>query len=406
MTICRTRPKYLDGVDILNIINDSSSYEYHIQDGLYLDSGSNAFRFFLESFSLYYNKTPKVAIQAFTCKSMLDAIIDSNSVAYIYDINLKDLSISYRDVDFDEIDILVLTCYQGIPCLDYSNVSDVCRKHNVILFEDLCHGKESSVDNIKLGTLCNAFIEAYTFDKPFTCIEGGKLFINEMNSGFVDFINERYMLLPCEPEHKAIKQIKQIPFLLEYTKSDFYNKEFDYKYFIEFPFLSKIFIIKLSCCNFYVKIMKLVYKVCSKMFSSKKKFVPQRLDLNKIKLIRVQEENNAMNDNTMHDFNLRISSIFDINNEFECPRSCIVWNRYSVLDADGMIKDKFLKKGIDVGNFNWSYCINENLTKETLRNVRIYNNCPNSIYVSRNIVNIPIWHLVVDLNSKGKRYKS
>ena len=46
MTICRTRPKYLDGVDILNIINDSSSYEYHIQDGLYLDSGSNAFRFF------------------------------------------------------------------------------------------------------------------------------------------------------------------------------------------------------------------------------------------------------------------------------------------------------------------------------------------------------------------------
>lgn len=36
MTICRTRPKYLDGVDILNIINDSSSYEYHIQDGLYL----------------------------------------------------------------------------------------------------------------------------------------------------------------------------------------------------------------------------------------------------------------------------------------------------------------------------------------------------------------------------------
>ena len=90
MTICRTRPKYLDGVDILNIINDSSSYEYHIQDGLYLDSGSNAFRFFLESFSLYYNKTPKVAIQAFTCKSMLDAIIDSNSVAYIYDINLKD----------------------------------------------------------------------------------------------------------------------------------------------------------------------------------------------------------------------------------------------------------------------------------------------------------------------------
>lgn len=46
---------------------------------------------------------------------MLDAIINAGCNAYIYDITMEDLSIDYRKINFKEIDILVLTSYQGIP---------------------------------------------------------------------------------------------------------------------------------------------------------------------------------------------------------------------------------------------------------------------------------------------------
>ena len=78
---------------------------------------------------------------------MLDA------VAYIYDITMEDLSIDYRKINFKEIDILVLTSYQGIPSKNYLKISEICRKENVILFEDLCHGKESYIDLIVRFTM-------------------------------------------------------------------------------------------------------------------------------------------------------------------------------------------------------------------------------------------------------------
>jgi len=384
--ICRARPKYLCEQDIRKAL-DTSKIDISGEKEFYLNSASGAFYFFLRCYSEVYHKTPSVAIQALTCKSMLDAIINAGCNAYIYDITMEDLSIDYRKINFKEIDILVLTSYQGIPSKNYLKISEICRKENVILFEDLCHGKESYIGSDKLGSRCNAYIESYYFDKPYTAITGGKLYLNNISIELGRYISAAYKKI--QKERNGKKELKLLDFLMKYTSENVYNEKFDYNNFIKFPFFYKIWIYGLGKYDIYIYAMSLLYKICNRIndkMQKKKSNQLYRMDVRKIVLIQMQE--NRFKNRCQ---NINVSSKLGLENSFENSVNKIIWNRYSIIDKNGKIKKQLQQEGFCVGNYNWVRGLHQIKEIKDNDKVKIISDCKNTEYVCQHILNIPIW---------------
>lgn len=116
--ICRARPRYLQPEDVPQALRRNirlpGPTEETPETAFYFNSGSLDFEYFLRCYNAFYNKKAKVAVQSFTCRTMLDAIVRSGSAAYIYDVKLEDASLTFSEVEGEDVDIIVLTSYQGI----------------------------------------------------------------------------------------------------------------------------------------------------------------------------------------------------------------------------------------------------------------------------------------------------
>lgn len=145
--ICRARPRYLQPEDVPQALRRNirlpGPTEETPETAFYFNSGSLDFEYFLRCYNAFYNKKAKVAVQSFTCRTMLDAIVCSGSTAYIYDVKLEDAFLTFSEVEDVDVDIIVLTVYQGIPNREYIIFSAYCWEHGILLFEDLSHGTQS-----------------------------------------------------------------------------------------------------------------------------------------------------------------------------------------------------------------------------------------------------------------------
>jgi len=375
--LIRARPKYLS-------IKDFSNYDIFkvFENEYFFNQGRKALEFYLLLLRKKYNKSLNVLLQDFNCNVVIDAILKSDNNAILADINLTDFSI---DIDIiknnvNSIDVVILTHYQGIPNKDYLNIVELCRKHNIIVIEDMAHTYKSKINNVEVGTLGDVSVYSYAFDKPFSAYEGGLLIENRN----VVNIENNYKKLKSESDKKAKLDIEILKFLIENTtEKNYQNNVNQYeliRFFLRFGFSNNI--IKFIVNN------NIVVKVLKRIVSIKQEDEILKLHKDKISLIKKQMSNfNYQESIVLNLENMLLKNSFNIykyDTNFE-----IKWNRYSLLDKDKKILKFLLDKNIEVGNFNWSRPLHERY-RET-DNIKYLSNFKNSQYASKNIINIPIW---------------
>lgn len=391
--ICRARPKYIKKTykDFIDYYYSNADMNSGCEaDKYYYNGGSNALEHFLSCYNSYYNKKARVAVQTFTCVSVLNAVINSGSVALLYDVSKEDCSIDYDLIDFEiPMDILIITHYQGIPNKSYLKFAEKCKEKNIILLDDLSHGTDSIIDNIKLGSLSNVYIESYAWDKPYTCLYGGSLFINEIASRFRDFYENEYSKLDQESEFRAKKDIKLIYFLLNYTRPEYYYLDFDYALFFSFRLLKYMYSPIFFRLKIYRMFLMFFYKVMNKLsFLNTKNEILKMAEVKKC-FLNFQRDDNILSSKLLpHIPEKYKADCFLFDNE----RMNIIWNRFSLIDYEGKLKTYFSELDMSADNFNWPSCVHEYIKNDKV-NCYYMTDFFNSEYLKNHILNVPIWHI-------------
>lgn len=380
--IARARPRFIYGKYEFNGKTEVNG------DDFYLNSGSAAFCFFLKAYNKVYKRKAHVGIQSFTCTTMLDAIIQSGSEAFVFDVKKNDGSIALDLVKDIKLDIIVLTHYQGVPNRQYLDFAEYCKVTGTLLVDDLAHVSKSCIEGVQIGSLSNAYIESYRFDKPFAAICGGLLHINNIPEDFYAELRKEYKGLDLESEESVMQDINLLDFLIKYTEPENFKKDIDYMRFIENPFLLNLWSKKIFEFKIYRGMVKVICKLNSKAIITN---IPPLYRINNLRIgfIIWQKENFNRAYKKLIKYNY--TSLLGLSvNPFE-KNGSFVWNRYSLIDESKNIRKALQEKGIMAGNYNW---------KKTLLDWRFYypreqvhyiGKLENSEYLKNNIVNIPIW---------------
>ena len=101
--------------------------------------------------------------------------------------------------------------YSGSPAYDSIKISKLCKKNNIILFEDNAHSYGACLDNINTGTFGLASALSFCQNKLITTGEGGAVVTNDK------VIYEKLKLIRL---HGRVENSNE-----DYFNS---NKEFDY----------------------------------------------------------------------------------------------------------------------------------------------------------------------------------
>ncbi len=385
--IARVRPRFIE-----NGINEKK--ELDEDKRLYFSSGSDATFFFFEQYKRYYKKIPNVGIQTLTCSTMANALIKSGVKIHLFDISKKDLGLALKDIKKVQLDVIILTSYQGIPSNEYREIGEYCRDNNILLFEDLAHGTESyTAGGVKIGSLSNVYIESYCWDKPYAAIHGGSIFLNKLPSKFKENIYSEYICLPIETRHHAIKDYKNVIFGMRYSLNRNYDGNFPETNFYEYSFLKLFYDDKLFRYSFYRNIVLYLYKILRRIFKKNKTEI-YRLHSIKVDFIKNQRNNFRVIDNgldTLYSFIDELSERLNIKEQVQTYKlsSHIEWNRFSILDSSGKIKEFLKERGVCADNYNWQMCLHQQFHPNSM----CIHHGPfiNAEYVSKNVVNMPIW---------------
>jgi len=256
--------------------------------------------------------------------------------------------------------------------------------------EDLSHTYGSSIKGIKTGTLSEASLFSYAFDKPFSSYFGGMLDIkNIQDQTFRDFVITEYQKVVPESCVKTTFDLRMLKTLLLYTEPEKYQPAFDISYFFYFPKLVFIFAPLLLHFSYIRKIFSAAVARLLGFQEPDKKITVRRLRNRKIRFIRQQETAFTYN-------NSEVEALEEFLTKYNLKPIRIAsgeihWNRYAVLDPDYKIRQDLKDIGVQSGNYNWPvpmhimYAGNKNCFFKN------ENGYPNSEYASKHIVNIPVW---------------
>jgi hypothetical protein len=387
--IIRARPKNLEGIDFKDLDDNPKVGD----NEFYFNSGRAALKFYLEYLNLKKGRKIVIAMQAFNCRVVLDAAIESGCIVYLLDIKLVDFSISQADISelirINDIDVLLLTHYQGIPNLDYEKIITLCNKSNIILIEDMAHVYGTKINGIEIGTLGDVTVYSFAFDKPFTCLQGGML---KINSNLENIMVKKYEGLPAENFGDASMDIKVLQYLYRYTNRKYYKKGIDNIALIKILLKARCFEL-LIYRILTIRLVSLAHKFFVKLgqllqVKSQNKIEIRKLDSRKISLIKLQQKNYCF-DGSRINWIKKICDKFSIK-YFENSNTRTFWNRFSVIDDQNILKEFLLSAGYQVGNFNWPITLDQ-LALEN-KSVYIFGSLENSCYASKYILNIPIWN--------------
>ncbi len=387
--IIRARPKYF----AIGQMNYASERLQSPNDELYFNHGRSALKFFLEIYSEFKKKQLTIFMQAFNCRTVIEAALQTGCKVVLADIKLEDFSI-----DFDELrripikpDILLLTHYQGIPNLQYDKLAHFCSENDTLLLDDLAQTEGSKVQGTCVGALSDIQLKSYGFDKPFTCWGGGSINLRNLrNRNLKEMLIQAYTALPMESANKTGLDFKALSFVYEHCD------EHRYKDWLNcFDVLKKLF--KIGCTQ------NIIFRICKRLSTYKffwfpimlifkamelnKRIVIRRLRFEKVALIERQKAAYIYDNSEVGALELIIASdgIFIENN----PKIEIHWNRYSILDKKGSLKKKLIRHGIEVGNFNWNKTLAELYQRK--KDVTIFGKCYKSAFASEHVINIPVW---------------
>ena len=380
--IRRSRPKYL----LYEDIKESKKIKTKINVDFYLDRGCSALKFLLKSLVDFHNKRMIVCMQSFNCNTVLEASLEVENIKVLLsDVKLEDFSISLKFIEEnkEKIDILFLLHYQGKINKEYNEIINFCYKNNIIVIEDLAHVPESN--HVLRG---DYGIYSYSFDKPFTCHSGGKIIVKNKKTTIFKFIQEKYIALDYENYDKSNYDIKLLDYLFTFSSISHFFNDIDNMIIVEK--LLRIFSITITYRILNNKILRLslkvIFKIYFKFFKNYKNKQYPVLRLLDAKIYLLEKQSNRFLNEFEKNINLqgkiidKLESILiqKIDKKTE-------WNRLSFIDVDKKIKFK----NIEYNNFNWSIPLDVLYAKNN--RVLLSGNYVNTLYLSKNIINFPIW---------------
>jgi dTDP-4-amino-4,6-dideoxygalactose transaminase len=399
--IRRARPKYLEISDM----DKNTIIRFENPNELFFNYGRSALKFFLWLYANYLHKKLYVAMQSFNCEVVIEAALQANCRVILLDIKLNDYSINFEDLlKIPKPDVLILTHYQGIPNLQYEQISSFCKQNKILLIDDLAQTEGSLINNIVVGSLSDISIKSFSFDRPFTCYAGGSLYIGNITDIHLkELILQQYSLLKFENKKKTLVDLMLLKFLFKNSTEKQYIERYDTYDLI--MVLKKMnmkdaTIIKLLKHNVSFNfIAKTIYYYRLFITPNKRKIIVRKLGIEKINLINFQRSRYLYN----------AAEVIALEKYLSCegykiqryPNIYIVWNRYSIIDDSNTLKEKLNSYMIQSGNYNWSTPLNKKYYKN--KNVILTDNYSNTEYCAQNILNIPVWSTIFCNNVENKK---
>jgi len=124
-----------------------------------------------------------VMVPAFNCSVVQDAITSSGYQILRYDFSPKVGGFDWESVIREmgqHVGALIVTHYFGVP-IDFRPVLSHCTKHGITVIEDCAHTLGGMIANQSAGTLGDASIFSFNYDKPISLGWGGAFIINKKN---------------------------------------------------------------------------------------------------------------------------------------------------------------------------------------------------------------------------------
>lgn len=381
--IIRAKPKFINQ-DYFKNLNQRITID---KDELFFNLGRSALKYLLQGYSKYLNKKLTIAMQSFNCRVVADAAIEVGCIIYLLDINLNDFSININSLINckTEIDVLLLTHYQGIPNEQYVEIVELCQKSNILLIDDISQTENSKINNIKVGSLSNFSIRSFAFDKPYSTLEGGSLVINNSTNIILkELLIKNYNNIPFEPKLKSRNDIKTLKFLLRFSEPEFYHDGLNnlpvlriYSLFFGFKTIYRL--------SYLVQVNSYIRELLKRK-NHNKPIKIKRLRSDKINLLMLQKTDQTVNVNIKLiekiavDLGLKPLSF----NNFK-----VQWNRYSIIDNNNILKNFLIKNNIEASNYNWPVPLH--LLFKNNKHFILRKSYSNSEFCSKNILNIPLW---------------
>ena len=363
---------FTESIEVQNKPIDNSSF--------YFDSLRGSIAFFLSILKIENNQSLRVGLQVFTCSGMLQVIRESGDKVVLFDINREYFSSSPADIPFDQIDVLILTHLFGIPNPHYEEIAQKCRKHEIILIDDLASSVNTEVDGIPVGSLGDACAYSYGFDKPLSCYGGGELVIN--NEELKNKAREMYKQLPVETDRKGQNDLKRLLHYYRLTAPDVASRNTHTVNLIE-PFL--IANGKMTA-GIWRKSYQLAYNSKAAVLTQSGKIVPRKMNSRKVSLIqffhRKYREELEERDRIAWEVLMTLKSKYGgLHIPQTSSNSQSTLHRPPVLIEDPQIKSKLINHpNIQFGAYNWNQLV-----------VNKHVNYPVANYVTSNLINIPHW---------------
>lgn len=152
-----------------------------VKYSVFVNSGSSANLLIVQCAHDLYGKNAW-ASQSCTWATTISPIIQSEADLHLTDIDLKNLGPDLNDLERiftkNKTKYLFLTHVLGIPCSSKELIS-LCKKYNVIIFEDCCEAHGSKINGKKVGTFGLASSFSFFYGHHITTIEGGMICTND-----------------------------------------------------------------------------------------------------------------------------------------------------------------------------------------------------------------------------------
>jgi dTDP-4-amino-4,6-dideoxygalactose transaminase len=200
--------------------------------GLAFMSARGALKWFLGHLRGDSGETLRVGLQAFTCGVVLQAILESGNTPVFFDIDFRWCSYLHGQIDYDGIDILILTHYSGYPNPDYMRISEECGRRNIILIEDLAQTVGAEVSQTTVGNAARVYLYSFGHDKPISCFAGGFLGVND--TCLLKELERVYEELPVEPEVKEVCELSRLREFHEITAPQVYTDARETKFWQDY----------------------------------------------------------------------------------------------------------------------------------------------------------------------------
>jgi dTDP-4-amino-4,6-dideoxygalactose transaminase len=304
-----------------------------------------------------------VLVPAFNCKCVQSSIRTAG-----HQIKLYDFSSEFGCFDWDKIinlitpsiGTVIVTHYFGVP-YDFIPLHDFCKKRNIAIIEDCAHTLGGHIDGRIAGTIGDASIFSFNYDKPISLGWGGAMLIN--NPRVFNYQPHNHIkVLPCEKEMKLIR-----------------------------AFQNKIFFHRLTFPYYNSKTFRILNKL--RLFNKYKFTVPADYSIGKIQaelgkycLNKFQNVSESRSINASYFDDQTSQKCWPVGNNISpswLKQKVFVDNSQSLL----RISHKALSQGIRIGNYNWPWlfgdsdsihCVNSKKTASYSVDVPIHQNLSTS----------------------------